>query len=422
MFPGLGSDLNKLLYKRYLFPQCNPKSVAMTCRRSRQMTRDTLQGKKLWGVPAAGIESRCIRAAEMGDIFAVQLIALHCNSKSGVLTHLLFSAAASSGNLELMEFLLSRNCHWSYYTLCRAAESGSMETVRWLCDRGCPSGLHASLSSGYMIVSACQGGNVEIAQFFDEKGHRLTFANEYQEATNMAASSGSTEMLEWLLRHQPCYYTASMHTLEWAMGGRGGRRLLEWFWRASPQYAASKTNVMYGACSAALGGNLEVLEWLHEKKLLDLSSSRIMTAAAEGSHLGIMKFLWRQGCRFEGETFNAAWRCESPDIIQWMLQCGYHVTLGNVHTLNMDREQRDELADRILKHKYKGRPSDLQRELMMLRLQYIWEPLDYVKRKYLQLRASGGGDTQPDEEEREDAEEEEDRVGPQPKEKTKHAF
>ncbi|GLC39390.1 hypothetical protein PLESTM_000891500 [Pleodorina starrii] len=52
----------------------------------------------------------------------------------------LFSAGASSGSVEVLEWLRGRGCPWDARTFAAAAGAGSEEALEWLAERGCPMG------------------------------------------------------------------------------------------------------------------------------------------------------------------------------------------------------------------------------------------------------------------------------------------
>ena len=47
-------------------------------------------------------------------------------------------SAASSGNLELVQWLRGEGCPWSYLTCYWAVKQGHVEVLRWARENGCP--------------------------------------------------------------------------------------------------------------------------------------------------------------------------------------------------------------------------------------------------------------------------------------------
>ena len=46
--------------------------------------------------------------------------------------------AASSGNLQVIQWLRGKGCPWSYLTCYLAVENGRVEVLRWARENGCP--------------------------------------------------------------------------------------------------------------------------------------------------------------------------------------------------------------------------------------------------------------------------------------------
>ena len=65
-----------------------------------------------------------------------------------------FCNVAREGNLEVMKWLKTRNCHWDESTFTAAARHGELANMKWLLSQKCPGNI-------YTFEAAAEHGNLE---------------------------------------------------------------------------------------------------------------------------------------------------------------------------------------------------------------------------------------------------------------------
>jgi ankyrin repeat protein len=108
------------------------------------------------------------------------------------LTYDVFSAAAESGNMELVEYLHKNNCPWSKKTFDYACMHGHTKIVAYLYDNGCP-------FSDLCSMLAASNGYLDILMYL----HHSKYPFDYT-AYEAAAAGG----------HRACYNYVTEHILE----------------------------------------------------------------------------------------------------------------------------------------------------------------------------------------------------------------
>ena len=138
---------------------------------------------------------------------------------------------------------------------------------------------------------------------------------------------------------------AIMHVIDWFMERRAkSTAAREWTGNSALVCAAAKGGhidivrlLLYKAADlehvcllAAKHGHLELLEWLHGRRLL--SPSFVCTEAALKGHLAVIQWACSHGCEWDSWTFNAAASGGHLHILQWLKdQCCPPPSVDDIH-------------------------------------------------------------------------------------------
>ncbi|TMW62697.1 hypothetical protein Poli38472_005315 [Pythium oligandrum] len=185
----------------------------------------------------------------------------------------------------------------------KAAADGDFEMVKW---------LHEINAPGLFTVSAmdkaASNGHLEIVRFLHEnrqEGYTSTAmvgatVDGHQEVVNFLREIGAEEEVTWQLVHEAAH--------------AGRLDILQW-----NNYAMRDRQWLQTAMTAAFNqGNLEVIQFLVERRRINCRPSHLETAATKGD-LGILQWVHEKRCGEWSTTVmgNAA-RHGHLSIVQWL--------------------------------------------------------------------------------------------------------
>ena len=201
------------------------------------------------------------------------------------------TAAAKTGNLELVLWTRERGCDWDESTAAAAAESGNLDVLRYVLENKCPYGSNLS-------IHVAKSGSIEGLKYIEELGLPIRSG-----CYGSAAEKGNLELLEWLL-----------------------------------QKGVPKTEF---ACDyAAAKGDLKTLKWLQENQF-DWSQFTLENSAP---HPEIFKWLRSNGCPWGILTIPHIILEKNVDLSRWALEqgcttephiCNYAAKHGNISILKV---------------------------------------------------------------------------------------
>lgn len=172
---------------------------------------------------------------------------------------LVLAGAASSGNISILEYLLSENCLLHESVCESAAEYNQYDTLLWLRNKKCPWNKHT-------LLAAAKSGNLDMFKYIDQNGLPIyEFAAD--DIYMAAGASGNIQILQYI-------YDSTLSTLD-------------------------------DLCHCCVyHGNFDAVKWCHEHKF-NWDENCCQIAASKG-YLEILKYLHINGCNWNSETCNVA--------------------------------------------------------------------------------------------------------------------
>ena len=211
------------------------------------------------------------------------------------------STAISSGNLSLVEWLDDKCKYYSYKETWIAAKNGNDEILHWLLNnRNSETVITKNLTPIYSIYSvetnidktlvyACDGGHLSIVKFLCKN---TTDSKILQEGVNMASLNGHIDIINYLDNfykdtNKNSYKNIySKSVLTYAAKG-GHLNIIKFIQKKSKSTKISNKNAMD---YAALNGYLHIIEWLHNNRNEGCSIAALYNACKKG-HFNIVKWL-----------------------------------------------------------------------------------------------------------------------------------
>jgi hypothetical protein len=235
-------------------------------------------------------------------------------------------AAAHSGRLPILQHLLSDQQCPKLYDLSRyAASSGSINMLQWL------------KAEGFQFDSFTSHGAAAAGQLLALQ-HLRSDGCEWDSARILcsAASGGNIDVVEWLRQQQDIEISADVMGWAAAAGQTAMCQLLRsigCYWDAD-------------ACSAAAAnGHCATLRWLRESGCA-WNASEMCIAAAGNGHTDILDYILEQGEVFSAEllelALNHTGMLNELQAAQWFRQHGaeWPAVLGN----SVDEEWHDDIV------------------------------------------------------------------------------
>ena len=163
---------------------------------------------------------------------------------------------------------------------------------------------HGLLFSGSVVLAAISAGRVAVVQYLVSE-QRLTIPRS---AKSTAGDSGSMEMLQFV-RERDCRLDASTCT---NVATRGHLPALIYLHEIGCDWSAHRI-----LDDAADSGNLDMVKWLLQQDKVDLTSSAMASAAANG-HTAVCAYLLSQQCPWDSTAwYQAAYR-KQHSTLQWL--------------------------------------------------------------------------------------------------------
>jgi hypothetical protein len=268
--------------------------------------------------------SLCAAAAEYKQLDALKILRANgCDWDEETCTN-----AAANGNLEMLKWAREAGCRWSTETCHAAAACGQIECLKYARENKCNWEtttnvfIHLDLIK-YLVenrlafsvpdvyVRAAKEGNLEVVKYLHEQGHQLPFR-----LMASAAESGNIKLVEWIFFRDP---TLNFQFVESAKGN------LEMV-----KYLVEILGVN-GTCDAAARcGSLEVIQYLHEEKGVQLLP-HTLTYAVKNGHLEVVKYLMERNAPEDINMFFSAASSGNVDLLKFVHERG-HRWLGEYHS------------------------------------------------------------------------------------------
>lgn len=209
--------------------------------------------------------------------------------------------AATSGNLDCLEYALSFFPVWKVKEICLrdAAAFGRAHVVKWLLE-------HASFEFDdvdWACESAVYYGRVDVLEALHSSGHE--FSNEGHCVA--AAERGNAKLLQWLVDHGAVLGAPDLYR---CVVGAANREVAALRWLEA-QPAWDTHNVCLTAASL---GNLHVLKWV-VAECQPVLHEDLCHAAAHGGHRKVMKWLLRHKCLYDLKKLPTLGRCSARRVV-----------------------------------------------------------------------------------------------------------
>ena len=184
--------------------------------------------------------------------------------------------------------------------LAAALKGGQEATARWLHTLA----GSANRSSSKIAEAAALSGRVELVQWAQEAGYRLSPA-----ACAAAAKSRNIGVLRWLrFLDPPCPWGPDTCA---ALAETGNLEILRWARESGCAWSAD-------ACAAAAySGRLGVLQWLRTQDPPCPWDENVCTCAARMGRLDVLKWARAHGCPWDSQTCAEAVRKKHLAILRW---------------------------------------------------------------------------------------------------------
>ena len=171
------------------------------------------------------------------------------------------------------------------------AEYGRLDMLKWVEDK--------TNFPSYILDVCMYSGNVEMAKWLYDKGHRFTLDNVGGSAYGCAACSGKVEMLDWLYEIGHLVQTES--AIDWS---------------------TEPTGLFSAMSCAAMSGNPYTIQWLLDYKAP--WDSYAFTSAACHGHLDVIQYLAQLKCPWDNGLLGQAEMKNYQHIIKWIHDNKYY--------------------------------------------------------------------------------------------------
>lgn len=240
----------------------------------------------------------------------------------------LFRSAIEGGNIEMLEWLLSKQCPWKHIYFNIAAKNGNLDILKWAITKD----LYFSEN---ICEHAAEGCHLEILKWLKNNGYNInekTFSSVFSE-DRPELNKERLQLAKWL-RLEKCPWDVSTFTLATMTNDM---EILRWLhsekcpWDASTFSTAVLTGnmdmlnwmkseecpwdeMMYW--SAAFTGNYDILNWLISWNCPYNTSA--CAGAAQAGNLEVLKWLRWRNFPWDAFVYVSAVKGGSFDILEWL--------------------------------------------------------------------------------------------------------
>lgn len=226
---------------------------------------------------------------------------LQAHASGGILTTSCLVNAVASGNLEMIQWIRSKNIPWTYDCAAAAIKARNLKLLQHIYNDGCPLG-----TGGTVCSAAIRNNDMETLQWCLDHKCTLSSVN----SASICAEEGHLEMLNFLWKN----FRQNIQTRNFFEGAvKGGHlNMLRW---------AKKNYIPWGNSAivvAASTGNVKTMEWLLNNGFYnDNYASDALLAAANQGHLLAAKWLVKHGAPWERTSTLYS---RSINVIQYLVR------------------------------------------------------------------------------------------------------
>jgi hypothetical protein len=271
-----------------------------------------------------------VKAAKCGNLEIVKSLVneWHCPLIAD-----LFNAVIKSQNMETLKWLIEMGCDIDETTFEVAVETGNLEMVIWFKDMGC------TMQWNNIFSSAIRGGNIELLKWLKEQGCMWD-----EDTIASAICLGDLHILTWLKEngcpwHWNSYglalsiITTKPHVIEWLKENDcpinivdaynaavyGNLEFMKWVVNVKGCKKGVFTSSLF--MNAVSGGNVEMLEWLHENECP--MCDEVVDIAVMNGNVKIANWLKEvKGCQFTKNAYVTALVNKGDiDMLKWLYDC-----------------------------------------------------------------------------------------------------
>jgi hypothetical protein len=319
------NDVLKLIFREYIYP-VDRTNLFFTCK---QLNILIYGISKTLITPLRRSPGYAWGSAKNGylDLIKISNIDKHF--------HLILRGATTYGHLHILEWVYpNSNFKWpgEEDIVSVAAEYGHLEVLQWLV-------CHKVFHHQACYHLAARNGHLHILKWLIEN-YPTGFNYNNPGTWEHAARGGQLETLKWLASIYPPHHNYPITTICFTGAAKIGRLdILKWLLAMMDPHLIGNIQYLGKTASghAALGGYLDVLEWLYEFGA-QISDDISLYATTEG-HLHILQWLHQKGLLKLEHLDIAAINNNHLHILQWFLQEGF-LKAERLAILSMNRDQR----------------------------------------------------------------------------------
>ena len=256
--------------------------------------------------------------------------------------------AAIGNHLHIVKWAHENNISWNYLTFLRAIETNNLEFVKYLFENECPRNDKRSIE---IALEKC---DLDIVKYLHENG--LSFPIDSLE---YACGKGNIDVIQYCLDNG-CLWTS----LSLRVSARKDRlEVIKW--------AITKGGFLskHVFSSAAIGGHIDVLQYLFDNKCPRVDNICIGNAARYGylnvviwmrehgfqwdvktfelaayrNNKKVLKYLYEGGCPWNEQTSSEIARYGPPDTLQWLFDSKCPFDKENICALAITYHTSDNL-------------------------------------------------------------------------------
>ena len=250
-------------------------------------------------------EHLLVQAAKEGQLAAFRWLQALCHPIEPLYEAALMRAAASGGQLHILQFLRSRPtpAFWDTLVSCEAVDH--LDCLKWLLTQDPPCPFDECI-----IETAVCSGALDVLRWLRTLPQIPLNWWSDETWTHSAAYEGNLDMLKWLRSlDPPCPWAANACT---AAASWSNFEMLRWMRAQQPPCPWDEM-----CAEAAAGqGDIRMLEWISAQDPPCPWGPNSTLLAATGGHLEALKFLHSHGCSVTSDAYWAA--ASSRQVLRWL--------------------------------------------------------------------------------------------------------